>query len=1010
MLLQSFTPTTTPAQTFLRRFNSIDNSFDIIAAGSGAGGFNDVTEIAVQTSMNNSGQSAFVTRQGNNWFLTSGQRPALNFRPSTAGNQLFSAIGDNGQIVYRNGNTVSSPLCIVDYNLSNCQILADSATGFTEMGQKPGIDDFSEIAVFYGNLNASGAQTLQTNPGPGIFAVLLFNDKTIKIIRLAGRLIENNSAPGGNDDGVCDPGETCQPGELGFNQAGNPIFFSSFDAFSRVNIAHQQLGAAGFQDDIFTVSFIGTPNRAGDVENRTFSNQTGLWTLATQIKLEGGVLREKPTAAVPVAQIGDVIGGRTLTNITVTDAISNIAGTGGTLESPSGHWTAFAGSTSGGNIIVRSKRRVQTPVVFIPGIGGSILSERQGTTLTERWLGSLNGSDYERLSLAPNEARDIVATDAVRSILLGTVDIYGKLLTEFTVNGGLTEYLIDKKPERLTVEGCDVENQRSRNPKLFVFPYDWRKSNVDNAVKLRSYIQCIQTFYSGTKVDIVAHSMGGLLARNYILSNPSNHSVRKMVTIGSPFLGSPKALYVLETGDFFPSLGNIITARNLSLTSANAVFKRLSPYWKGSHELLPSEAYFTLGGLPFSEAFDFNNSGTLTTYDYPTIRDTFNSRYATLPYETNRVFHQPAQDNWQNDTSGVEYHHLFGRQIRDTTPKQIVAERLIKKPTATSISKVKFSIKVGPGDGTVPVLSAERKENSYDLNAPGVIPQAIFPDEQENQRDSSVSHNGLTGNPKVQQKIFDLLGLDSQAINGSPAQQRKETTVANESIMPPQTEGNYLEVLGVQNLKITDNLGNTNTPINDDFEQVVPDVTHSPSFYDGLYSHNVMFPTDRQYTIKFRTLNESIDIKLLRGIGNESPSYAVRYIDLDLPANVECLLTITGQGMDDLRYDSNGDGTFDTVVAPNVRATGTAAQDTTAPNVTVSYSRRQGSGRVITITANDSQTGVKTIYYRVGETGNFKVYTDPFFLGVLTDKIVEAFADDNVGNRSSPVRIVVPRL
>ncbi|MGH9948761.1 MAG: OmpL47-type beta-barrel domain-containing protein, partial [Pyrinomonadaceae bacterium] len=106
----------------------------------------------------------------------------------------------------------------------------------------------------------------------------------------------------------------------------------------------------------------------------------------------------------------------------------------------------------------------------------------------------------------------------------------------------------------------------------------------------------------------------------------------------------------------------------------------------------------------------------------------------------------------------------------------------------------------------------------------------------------------------------------------------------------------------------------------------------------------------------------------------------------------------------------NGDGTFDTVVPAHVRVSGAAALDVTAPQVTLTYSRVTGQGRRITISAADTETGVQTIYYRVRETGNFKVYTDPFSVPVLTDQVVEAFADDNVGNRSSPIRIIVPRL
>jgi len=58
---------------------------------------------------------------------------------------------------------------------------------------------------------------------------------------------------------------------------------------------------------------------------------------------------------------------------------------------------------------------------------------------------------------------------------------------------------------------------------------------------------------SVTQVDLVVHSMGGLIARAYlagkgqssgVFSPPANHKVRKLVTIATPHFGSFKALYV----------------------------------------------------------------------------------------------------------------------------------------------------------------------------------------------------------------------------------------------------------------------------------------------------------------------------------------------------------------------------------------------------------------------------------------------------------------------------------
>lgn len=175
--------------------------------------------------------------------------------------------------------------------------------GFTALGERPGISDDGQVMVFYGNL---GANTLNLTQGPGIFASIDVGGGVRRIIRVVNRQIENIPAAGGNDDGVCDSGETCQNGELEFDSA-NPAFLNAFDANSRVAVAHQSFDPAGIENDTVVVSFMATPNRAGSAP-QIFSSQRGLWTIRVDVKIEAGNLREKTFRPTPVIQIGDRIG------------------------------------------------------------------------------------------------------------------------------------------------------------------------------------------------------------------------------------------------------------------------------------------------------------------------------------------------------------------------------------------------------------------------------------------------------------------------------------------------------------------------------------------------------------------------------------------------------------------------------------------------------------------------------------------------------------------------------
>src|SRR5690606_23757605 len=122
------------------------------------------------------------------------------------------------------------------------------------------------------------------------------------------------------------------------------------------------------------------------------------------------------------------------------------------------------------------------------------------------------------------------------------------------------------------------------------FPYDWRTSNAEKVERLDELVECIRAIHPGRRINVLAHSMGGLLARRYVVERPGR--ISKVVTIGSPFVGAPKVLNTLGTGQF---LG---FAQRLIIKSAT--LKRLAEFFPGAHELMPSRAYVErLGHRPF---------------------------------------------------------------------------------------------------------------------------------------------------------------------------------------------------------------------------------------------------------------------------------------------------------------------------------------------------------------------------------------------------------------------------
>jgi len=84
---------------------------------------------------------------------------------------------------------------------------------------------------------------------------------------------------------------------------------------------------------------------------------------------------------------------------------------------------------------------------------------------------------------------------------------------------------------------------------LFVFPYDWHRDNSYTASLLKLKIDEAKNLSGSSKVDIVAHSMGGIVTRAYAESTVYGDDINQIVFLGTPHLGSPEAYPVWEAGD-----------------------------------------------------------------------------------------------------------------------------------------------------------------------------------------------------------------------------------------------------------------------------------------------------------------------------------------------------------------------------------------------------------------------------------------------------------------------------
>ncbi|HZT48189.1 MAG TPA: alpha/beta fold hydrolase [Hyphomicrobiaceae bacterium] len=177
------------------------------------------------------------------------------------------------------------------------------------------------------------------------------------------------------------------------------------------------------------------------------------------------------------------------------------------------------------------------PTIVVPGITGTYLQDDYPLPAETVW--SVLRRDYERIALHPDNTR-LEALEPARVIPGQAFEVaYKELINELRHNLSLRE---------------------DQPVPVFAFGYDWRQPIEVAEAQLGQFIEEViertkllrhydrENYAADPKVNLVGHSMGGLVIAGYLHRTGPSHKVHKVVTLATPFQGSFEAVIKIATG------------------------------------------------------------------------------------------------------------------------------------------------------------------------------------------------------------------------------------------------------------------------------------------------------------------------------------------------------------------------------------------------------------------------------------------------------------------------------
>ncbi|OKP93859.1 hypothetical protein A3849_30350, partial [Paenibacillus sp. P46E] len=482
------------------------------------------------------------------------------------------------------------------------------------------------------------------------------------------------------------------------------------------------------------------------------------------------------------------------------------------------------------------------------------------------------------------------------------------------------------------------------------FGYDWRKDVSDNADALVEFIDQEHINSPNSKINIVAHSMGGLISTEYINKGNAN-KIDKLITLGTPYLGAPQAVNIFETG---AAAGDFI-----SDTAISKSIREVMPNIPSAYQLLPSEEYFTL-----------NNTNYLKSQEYlgPSL-NLKNTNFKDTTYTNYNSTFTFLKDNrgWSNDLlinkAKKFYENLnIVSNLNKVDSYYIIGDRI---PTIGGLTVTNYTfgpqryvldIKSIQGDGTVPLISAR-------VGTPTRLDSAKTYYIKE-------KHGELPNNVNVQQQVFNILS------------DRPNDLAPNIRKLSSNTKALKIKIECPVDLNIYDSVGrHTGEKSDGTYEESIP---YSTYYTDG--ETKIALMEDANYQVKLKgTGYGEMTYTLVWSDENDVEEKTVRFDNIPITPNSVFTSSTDKNGQITLSVDNNGDGVIDSTVGSSVDLDLASTQDETIPTLTANVTGVKGVnewyGKDVhyNLSGDDNASGIYKYFYDLNNS-EYKEYTEPLAL------------------------------